>query len=544
MPRHTAFDAGSRKSLVVVWFWLVVACGSWALPLIAEPVNPDAPAADEPRRQEPKRTAKAVTPVKPGGKGRAKALEIDAQQCKEAGEALLLYKIFMSDPETTAQEKEEVRARLEFWEQAARDELARVGKKWVPKPEADKLKEEADKLVAEALELINVENFKRADEKLDKASKIYPDHLDSLFLLGLGAFLTEDYKGADKRFTQCLSRAPNNLSLLNNVAICEVFAKRFDQAVKHWEKAASIEPENPIIVQNVGRFVSDANKSKAAAVANKASKGKTTTTNDFGRVDRRVIDDATDLYTKLMKGGKVGRADTNRGYVVMKLLREQKAAADDQTSPEVSQIVGNGSGFVIWEGFVLTNRHVVEEADGLVIQDPGNPAGEPLPGKVLAVSKELDLAIVQCTPLTAPAAPVNAAAIARGTEVLALGFPVMSVVGKGLKATRGIITGLPSKDTGNLMVLDVQINPGNSGGPLCDKSGRVMGIVAAKTFTERFVQGYGLAIPMTDAVSFIKKHIPAFSEPAASNAKLEWTDVDSQISKSTVLILIKKRTKA
>jgi S1-C subfamily serine protease len=90
----------------------------------------------------------------------------------------------------------------------------------------------------------------------------------------------------------------------------------------------------------------------------------------------------------------------------------------------------------------------------------------------------------------------------------------------------------------------VQINPGNSGGPLCDKSGRVMGIVAAKTFTERFVQGYGLAIPMIDAVSFIRKHIPAFSEPEATDKKLEWTDVDSQISKSTVLILIKKKRKA
>jgi S1-C subfamily serine protease len=450
----------------------------------------------------------------------------------------------MSDPATTEQEKEEAQTRLEFWQEAARDELVRVGKKWFPKPEADKLKEEADKLVAEAIELLNVENFKKADDKLDKASKIYPDHLESLFLLGLGAFLTGDYKGADKRFTQCLSRAPNNLSLLNNVAICEVFAKRFDQAVKHWEKAASIEPENPIIVQNVGRFISDANKSKATAVANKASKGKTLTPNDFGIVDRRVVDDATELYSKLVANGKAGRADTNRGYVVMKLFQPQKGGRDDRSSPEESQIVGNGSGFVIWDGYVLTNRHVVEDADSLVIQDPGNPAGEPLPGKVLAISKELDLAIVHCPPLMAPAAPINSSAIARGTEVLALGFPVMNVVGKGLKATRGIITGLPSKDTGNLMVLDVQINPGNSGGPLCDKSGRVMGIVAAKTFTERFVQGYGLAIPMTDAVSFVKKNIPAFSEPDASIQKLEWTEVDAQISKSTVLILIKKKRKA
>jgi S1-C subfamily serine protease len=88
-----------------------------------------------------------------------------------------------------------------------------------------------------------------------------------------------------------------------------------------------------------------------------------------------------------------------------------------------------------------------------------------------------------------------------------------------------------------------EINPGNSGGPLCDKSGRVMGIVAAKTFTERFVQGYGLAIPMSDAVAFVKKSIPGFSQSEATDKKLEWTEVDAGISKSTVLVLIKKKRK-
>jgi S1-C subfamily serine protease len=500
-------------------------------PGAASPDRPGRQSADtsaddgksSPRDPGARRTARVMIPKKPTGKGRVKTLETDAQQCKTAEEALLLYRIFLAAPDTTAAEKTQVQSRLEFWEEAAGDDLVRVGTEWMPKANADKLKEEADKLVAEAIELINVESFAKADMKLERASRIYPDHLESLFLLGVGAFLNRDVKGAEKRFAQALSRAPNHVPLLNNVAICEALTFQFDKAVKHWALAASIDPENAAVAQNLGTFISDAGKSA------------------IGSADKRLVDSATQTYVKLVADGKVPRADTRKGYVVVKLFQEKK---EGNSSPEESPVVGNGSGFVIWEGFVLTNRHVVENADGVVIQDPANPAAKPLGGKVVAVSKELDLALVQVAGLGAPAVPINPAPASRGTEVLALGFPVMDVVGKGLKATRGIITGLPSKDTGNLMVLDVQINPGNSGGPLCDKSGRVAGIVAAKTFTERFVQGYGLAIPMADAVAFIQKTIPAYTVIDTGDANLEWTAVDERISKSTVLILIKKKRKS
>ncbi len=502
-------------------------------------------AGDDPASKRSKPGAKS----KPKAKNRLPALEAEAQQCKVAEEALLVYKIFMSDPETTDEEKEKAKPRLEYWEQAAKDDLVRSGKNWIPRAEADKLKEEADNLVAEAIALLDLKSYRKADEKLEKASRICPDHLESLFLLGVGALLTNDIKGAEKRFVQCLSRAPNHVPLLNNTAICAALGKKYDRAVKLWEKAAAAEPDNADVAQNVGQFIADATKAKSMSKAEKAqnaaliakAKAQGKVMIDFSNVDRHVLDDATDLYAKIMAGGKVPRATPTGGYVILKLFQAKKGGSS--ASPEESQVVGNGSGFVIGEGYVLTNRHVVENADGLLLQDPSN-ASATLAGTVLAVSKTLDLAIIACPGLKAPPVPVNPVEVSRGTEVLALGFPVMNVVGKGLKATRGIVTGLPSKDTGNMMVLDVQINPGNSGGPLCDKSGRVIGIVAAKTFTERFIQGYGLAIPMSDALGFVTQSIPKFSAKAANDDKLEWTEVDGQISKSTVLILIKKKKKS
>jgi hypothetical protein len=49
---------------------------------------------------------------------------------------------------------------------------------------------------------------------------------------------------------------------------------------------------------------------------------------------------------------------------------------------------------------------------------------------------------------------------------------------------------------------------------------------------------------MSDALPFIQKNIPAYALLDWGDEKLEWTDVDAQISKSTVLILIKKKRKS
>ncbi len=490
----------------------------------------DTPTTGSPNKPVPEKEPSTGTPTKSPAKTpgtpkaisspKVRAVETNAQKCQTAEEALLLFQIFLADSATTGDEKEQAQARLEYWEQAATDQLVHVGTKWMPKPEAVALEKEADKLVEEALEMLNVDNFTAANAKLEKAGKIYPEHLESIFLLAVGAFLGNDFKAAELKFNQCLSRSPNNVALLNNVAVCEIQMKRYSGAVKHWEKAAAIDLENKNVAQNLGKFISDVNLKK------------------FTGVDRRVLTDATEAYQKMVAKDSGNRADPSRGYAVLKMLRNKPG---DPAAVEESRVVGNGTGFVIAEGYVLTNRHVVEDADSLVIQDPAKPNGLPLAAKVVASSKDLDVALIECRQLKAPAVPLNTVPVGRGTEVMALGFPIASVVGKGLKATRGIITGLPSEETDKMMVLDVQVNPGNSGGPLCDRAGRVVGVVAAKTYTATFVQGYGLAIPINDAMPFLKQHIRDFESAKSDGKTIEWTDVDALISPSTVMILIQKK---
>jgi S1-C subfamily serine protease len=486
---------------------------------------PDASAASKPEKTIPsagktKTEPKAPTSIRPVTSQKIKTLEANALKCQTAEEALVLYKFFMAAPDTTTEEKEQAQTRYDYWDQAAIDQLVRVGPKWMAKEDADALQKEADGLVREAMELLNVDNFAAATAKLEKASKVHPEHLESVFLLAVNAFLKRDFKIAETKFNQCLSRAPNNLALLNNVAICEIQMKRYAQAVKHWDRAATLDLDNSDVAQNIGQFISDVNLKR------------------FVNVEKNALADATEIYQKMIAKDPGIRANSTRGYIVMKILRSNTA---NETPGEESRVIGNGTGFVIAEGYVLTNRHVVDDADSLVIQDPTKGDGLLFHAKVLAISKELDIALLECRQLKAPAVPVNTTPVGRGTEVMAFGYPMASVVGKGLKATRGIITGLPSDATEKMLVLDVHVNPGNSGGPLCDRSGRVVGVVAAKTMTTALVQSYGLAIPINDALPFIKQHIRDYASPKVETKTDEWTDVDAVISPSTVMILIQKK---
>ena len=155
-------------------------------------------------------------------KDRVKDLESKVNQCRTAEEARLLYGIFVADETTTAEERENAKPQLEYWTKAAKDELVRVGTKWMPAPEAATLNADADKLVEEAIQSLKLDDLEGADKKLKKASLIYPDHLPSLYLLGIGACLNGKYDAGEIQFSKCLARSPNNVAVLNNTAVCEV----------------------------------------------------------------------------------------------------------------------------------------------------------------------------------------------------------------------------------------------------------------------------------------------------------------------------------
>ena len=133
-----------------------------------------------------------------------------------------------------------------------------------------------------------------------------------------------------------------------------------------------------------------------------------------------------------------------------------------------------GSGFSVSDdGFVLTNRHVVEECQRVTVDDRGSAV-------VKALDNINDLALLKFDGKTR-AMPFRSTSPGLGQSVFALGFPYAGVLGAGVKFTDGVISSLsgPENDTRYLQVT-APVQPGNSGGPLVDAEGLVVGVVTAR----------------------------------------------------------------
>lgn len=152
--------------------------------------------------------------------------------------------------------------------------------------------------------------------------------------------------------------------------------------------------------------------------------------------------------------------------------------------------LGVGSGFLIDDSTIVTNRHVVEGADALEVE---TSEGQTLTVDVASQGLLADLAVVRLSEdmatemsadgVTAELAPANPEP---GDELRAVGYPG----GGELTVTEGEVEDYKADPRlGNLSKVirsDVEIHPGNSGGPAVDEQNRVIGVVyAVEVSTEK-----------------------------------------------------------
>lgn len=168
---------------------------------------------------------------------------------------------------------------------------------------------------------------------------------------------------------------------------------------------------------------------------------------------------------------------------------------------------GLGSGFVIDpQGHILTNHHVVEGADIINITLPD---GRSFKGALKGADPVSDMAVIKIDAKDLPVVELGDSDLAQvGEWVVAMGNPFGHVL-KSAKptVTAGVISALHRRipilggETGYLDMIqtDAAINPGNSGGPLCDLSGRVIGINVVIFSTSGGYQGVSFAIPINTA---------------------------------------------
>jgi serine protease Do len=156
-----------------------------------------------------------------------------------------------------------------------------------------------------------------------------------------------------------------------------------------------------------------------------------------------------------------------------------------------------GSGVIIDKerGFIVTNNHVIKDADQILIR---LGPGDDVPATVVGADPKADLAVLQVkSNLQVQAEWGDSEKLEIGDWVLAIGSPL----GFDHSVTAGIVSATDRKDVRisefefSFIQTDAAINPGNSGGPLINLAGQVVGINTAIITKSGGYEGIGLAIP-------------------------------------------------
>src|SRR5690606_23238816 len=155
-----------------------------------------------------------------------------------------------------------------------------------------------------------------------------------------------------------------------------------------------------------------------------------------------------------------------------------------------------GSGFIVSsDGYILTNNHVVDGADKILVNLNDGDEHE---ARLMGTDPRSDLALLKIEAKNLPFVTFSQRPVKVGEWVLAIGSPF----GLEYSVSQGIVSAigrsLPAQDNSNYVPFiqtDVAINPGNSGGPLFNLQGEVVGINSQIFTRSGGYMGLSFAIP-------------------------------------------------
>lgn len=162
---------------------------------------------------------------------------------------------------------------------------------------------------------------------------------------------------------------------------------------------------------------------------------------------------------------------------------------------------GLGSGVIVSnDGYILTNNHVIQEADSIFVRTFD---GERYPAEVVGADPKTDIAVLRIEAEDLPAIPLgDSNELEVGEMVMAIGSPMSENL--AYTVTQGIVSAKGRSNVGladyeDFIQTDAAINPGNSGGPLVNLDGVLVGINTAIASRSGGFQGIGFAVPVNMA---------------------------------------------
>ena len=173
---------------------------------------------------------------------------------------------------------------------------------------------------------------------------------------------------------------------------------------------------------------------------------------------------------------------------------------------------GLGSGVIVNadEGLIITNAHVIEDADEIIVTLKDK---RQLEAEIVGTDKKTDIALIKVSAKKLAELKIAKASEVRvGDYVIAVGNPF----GLSHSVTSGIVSAL-GRDNGSgdgyqdFIQTDASINPGNSGGALVNSKGELIGINSAIISRSGGNQGIGFAVP-TNIVQAVMRQLISYGE--------------------------------
>ena len=177
--------------------------------------------------------------------------------------------------------------------------------------------------------------------------------------------------------------------------------------------------------------------------------------------------------------------------------------------PRTQRRRGLGSGFIVSiEGVILTNDHVVRDAERIMVTLPD---GRDFEAELVGTDQLTDVAVLRIRGTELPVVPLGTSAgLLIGEWSLAIGNPFGNLFSNSEPSvTAGVISGterhiIPDDEDRvvylGMIQTDASINPGNSGGPLVNSVGEVIGVNSSIFSRSGGSEGLGFAIPINRAI--------------------------------------------
>ncbi len=252
------------------------------------------------------------------------------------------------------------------------------------------------------------------------------------------------------------------------------------------------------------------------------------------------VDQLCNKATKIEKGKRVWSTDFALQPFVMQAKKKGVSCfVDKNISEEETFEVASGTGFFVSEeGFIVTNKHVIEGCQKVTVQRKGFAER----ADIISFDGQNDLALLKVSNVNHYVFPISKYSPYNLQKVIVAGYPFGTAISTSIKFTEGIISSLAGiQNNFSQIQIDAALQPGNSGGPIVDEFGNVIGVAVAKLDYKKIEEVFGtipeninFGIKAATLLSFLEGN--DISTVEESNKSIELGELSRNIEDGTIYL--------